>query len=499
MKKFSVRARSWRDDEKRVSDSSEEPNSNQNYPRDTKKGMAKILVSKNYPSSRWNYLTRDLGPVTIPSKNQSRKNTFSKYSSKQLASKSDLDVVNEVLDFKPSLKIDPSVNENFSQKFPDCPGENSRNANCPESESQEPVITPDNTEVSLNDNKQINEVSCKLNKLNDIYIIDNHSENLMDQDDHLVLKKIKVEETSSDSSYSIVEFSEQRTSNESLDIISETITTSVVKKIKIKAQSLKNDKSKNTYKVKRKLPIKPTRADLHKAALYIADVIKNQPTNKFTTLVKKIFNSPIMRETKNSEKLLSDMLQQVVIKFAAVQAENNVAKPKATTATESARVNTDKERVKLLARLTGEKKTLSKVVFVELQTTNAIAEYSVIKKSLVQIFGLLPGEFAGVTKTSDPKVYAFLMEESALLKYAKDKPCPEAGVIKPWNHSEVSANRSLTTLICKSITENKTRNVNLRKNAEYIFKTLRDGDFLADEEFNLSFFQLDRFNTGRKL
>lgn len=109
MKNFSKNTRSWRNAEKCISDSSEELKSLQNCPEDLKKKGAKLLVSKSLPSSRW-IKTLSCKSAKIF---KSIGNTDRGGKDKLKPTESDMDVVNEVLNFDKIESSKNSKNENF--------------------------------------------------------------------------------------------------------------------------------------------------------------------------------------------------------------------------------------------------------------------------------------------------------------------------------------------------------------------------------------------------
>ena len=238
--------------------------------------------------------------------------------------------------------------------------------------------------------------------------------------------------------------------------------------------------------------------DLIRSAKIIEDVIINSPNCKFSLLLKKIFYTLTMGGNEDSEKLLLSLLKKVVEEFSAAPASNNLsARPKAQEIKTVKPV--DKQRNKLLEKCLGTSKPSKKVVFADLCLKVKFESYKEVKDVLVKVFGLSYNDFSGVTKTSDPRVFSFLMEEDALLKYAKELPNQDAGSIRPWRWDEIGNKISIITLICNKITENKVKNKDLLKSALHIANLIIDGDIPEKNRYTVEEQFINRFFPVRQL
>ena len=155
MKNFYGNRRSWRNGEKDVSDSSDGGNDHKNCLEDLNNGKTKVPRSKLKPSSRWQKLERVISSGSNQSNKISRKSTSCKSIK---PSKLVSEVVDEVLNFKPTVPVETEENKIFHKILPNIKEDNSSNAT-------EPLITTEANKIT--DKNIINDLDNNIQELSE--------------------------------------------------------------------------------------------------------------------------------------------------------------------------------------------------------------------------------------------------------------------------------------------------------------------------------------------
>jgi hypothetical protein len=478
MKKIFKNTRSWRDAEKCISDSSEELKSLQNCPEDLKKRGAKLLVSKTLPSPRWkNHLGHKMA-----SPPKSIRNTDNCVSNKLKISKSDLDIVNEVLYFEKSEPSKNSPNENFSffleEKERSLASEKSVAPN-------ETSIGSQKTPNSVLDSDKSIEVLNEFIKNSKESI---HIDNPLSSQERRETGNTNNDETAISSESRIpcdnIKKSPDNVRDTLLECECDNLSQQRPKKMK---------KDSPEYNTSAPDILTPKHKILYECATVIMEILTKFPTAKFSVVFMKIFNALKMKDNSNNEQALLEMMKKMM---SALQAQTN-HKSSDTDLNSSVPKPRDAKKEALVQKFTSPNKPPVKVVFAEMMTLREINSYNEAKDVLAKVFEIPYKDFAGLTRMPESNKFSFMIEEAALIRYGKERPNQSAGSIRPWSKEEFE-NRPLTTIICNKIAENPPRNKAIKEDAKKLLKTLKGNDYGNPENFTLDMFIYGRYFSARK-
>jgi hypothetical protein len=386
MKNFSKNSRSWRNAEKCISDSSEEHKSLQNCPEDLKKRGAKLLVSKHLPSLRWkNSLSHRM---VKPSK--SIRNTGKCVKNKLKTSKSDLDVVNEVLYFETSESSKNSPDEKFSffltEKERNLATDKSVATNETAFGSQKILSSALDSEKSiefLNKFIKNSKDSVHINKL--LGSQERRETGNCNNDETC---KRNATRESGNINKKILD-NDQDTLKECDDI---NLSQHRLKKVK-KDQGEERPSSLDTLTPEHRL--------LYDCAVIIMEILTRFPKSKFSVVFMKIFNTLKMKENMSNVKALLEMMKKMM---EALQPQPNstdkIAKPAIATLAPQPKDSRKEALVNIFTMLN---KPLPKVVLAEMTTKLVISSYNEAKDVLAKVFEIPYKAFAGLTRLPDPK------------------------------------------------------------------------------------------------
>ena len=473
MKIFSKPRRSRRNVEKHVSDSSKEHNSNQNCPEDTLKARAKLRVSKFNSSSRWKYLARELRSVIIPS-TPKRPNHLEQRDVSNLKHQQDY-LVNfrKNYSFKTLSLSETKNNENFSQILLSS--------------------LEENKETSVN---EVMDLKVQFRQENisgtGVYKVDQY-EDLKQRCD--IIKEVfsDRENTTLKQTDNSLKIQNLPTVNEQVDITKRSgdALTGVSKQLKVDEESSEN--SFSIEECNRSCDL--TNAELFDAATAIKDLILNHPNNSFSILFRKIFNSVIISKKELGEQNLKQMLEALTKELASSTTTLKTVEKLAPLASSKA----VKKKAQILKKFVCSDKPAKKCIFAEVSTGKTISGYREAKDVLAAVFELEPSEFAGVSRSADQKSYSFLVDEEALFRYAKTRPNCQAGLIRPWTEVQLRNRISLATTICNKIVEHNFKSKNLKREAHRSLKTLISGNWPEVDCFTMEQVTIDRLFPARKL
>ena len=507
MKNFSIQQRSRRNDEKRVSDSSEEQKSLQNYPEDLMKRGAELLVSKTLPSERWKSFYSSLRAKHHKSKCKDIKTSQNKL--KPVIT--DLEVVNEVLffdkrisqdskynkkNFQNSLEKEKEISSKMEHELEKTPANRIRNDPTEHhSVKQIKSVNPIN-----NLNKFIQEKKLLSNNIRrpDCRETDKKSSNVLPNKEGNIVSIIEVKTKLPETQEAESTIKEDINLKKGAEYISDqedhndvTESSKELKKVKTVDPGLVEEYNSSKDPVEE---LSPEHRAIYEAAVTITDLITNKPKSLFSRIFKKIFNMLHMKEQKTSEELMMEPLKKLAQTIASEKEAPEVVPNKTT----QMRMPMHPRKEALLAKFTSQPKPQKKIVVAEMTTNIAINSYKEAKEVLATIFEVPYNDFAGITRMPDPKKHSFLIEEAALLKYSSKLPNPSAGHVRPWNINDLSKGRSILTIICNKIAENSPRNKGIKNDARCLLKILNDGDYPPDC-FIMEQNMIDRHFPVRKL
>ena len=109
-------------------------------------------------------------------------------------------------------------------------------------------------------------------------------------------------------------------------------------------------------------------------------------------------------------------------------------------------------------------------MLVRLETPNKLPTYKLAKDVIINVFGVKPACFAGLTESKGS--FSFLLEYKAMKAYLTNKPHPEAGRIVPWTNEHLLNNRSEAIVIASKVAASKATNRSLLKDAKALLEVL---------------------------
>lgn len=138
-----------------------------------------------------------------------------------------------------------------------------------------------------------------------------------------------------------------------------------------------------------------------------------------------------------------------------------------------------KKAQSLLARLTGNKEPANdKLVMAELKTSTKLSNisYKDQKDILVQLAGLRPRDFAGLTYNAGRDSISFLVSDKALSKYLSSPPHLNVMKINPWSPKDVHESINIFLTVCVKVVQYPPANKAFKKAASAYIKAIQDND-----------------------
>lgn len=119
-----------------------------------------------------------------------------------------------------------------------------------------------------------------------------------------------------------------------------------------------------------------------------------------------------------------------------------------------------------------------RVILTDLQVSNKLnnMSYKDQKDVLINVFGLKPKDFSGITRNPNKGTISFLILEESFLKYSKAPPHFEAGRIIPWVSKDLATQAAVVATICAKIEAHEPHNRVFKKAARYLLSALTQDD-----------------------
>lgn len=209
----------------------------------------------------------------------------------------------------------------------------------------------------------------------------------------------------------------------------------------------------------------------------------NNNINKLKFGYKNFNDNFLMKEDK-SKKLLVALESMIKILKEDLDMSEPIRKEPAKVPRVKPALKPSTSLNRLLSLCSGEvvkKPLVNSCTLVDLITRGPIKAYKDAKDIVVQVFGIKPFEFGGLTRNIGGRL-SFLITNKALSEYLSRQPYPEAGKIQPWSMSDldVSGRSRVAMGISSQVTNGNHSNKALKKGAECLLNTLTtgEGDFL---------------------
>ena len=152
-------------------------------------------------------------------------------------------------------------------------------------------------------------------------------------------------------------------------------------------------------------------------------------------------------------------------------------KMKEVKASKAVKPVANKPEAKLISLMGGEHESrdTTKVVLADLKVRSKVPiPYSDIKNILIKIFKFKPGEFSGITRAEGRGGYSFLAYEPAVRRCCNSGVLLEQGGVFPWTPEDLSSQVALAATVCSKAVESGP-NKRFKKVASFYLKSL-DGD-----------------------
>ncbi len=206
-----------------------------------------------------------------------------------------------------------------------------------------------------------------------------------------------------------------------------------------------------------------------------------KPTNKFSRKKLEVSRkNKLYKEFENETHMSNNDLAKKLREMAdAIEGTKKTPKTMMVNNTKQVmKAQATKSEAKLISLMGDEHEDSNKpkVVLADLKVkSRKDIPYSDIKNILIKIFKFKPGEFAGITKSSEGGSYSFLAYEPAVSRCLNRTDLIEQGRVLPWAHEDLCRNVALAATICNKIIFNNPNNKTWKKVASFYLKSL-DGD-----------------------